>query len=142
LVLGASFLCFALAAFDFRLPRWLALASCAAIGVLALIFLMQGAADLLASAQLREIAYDVLGQGIEKILGYGFLLWCLAVLVLDSSGITRALGIVVLATIALVDAHSAYLALQGQVASDALKLAYLPVFVWLLAESAKARTAP
>ena len=135
--LGASFALFARSAFDFRLPKWAAALSFAAIGVLAIVFLAQGLADLLNSAQLRHLAYDVLGQRLEKILGYAFLLWCVALLALSSKGWTKIGGAVVLAVIVGVEIYSFAMVAGGGHASEALKLLYLPLFVWLLAEGVK-----
>ena len=67
-----------------------------AMAVLATIFLLQGVSDLMHSASLQHLAYEVLGQRVELLLGYAFLLWCAAMLFWDSAGRTRVLGIVAL----------------------------------------------
>ena len=136
--LGAGFLLFAWAAFDFRTPHWISLACCAAIGVLAAIFLLQAASH--PAPALQHIAYDILGQRFEKILGFMFLLWCMAVLVMDSRGWRRAFGAVALAVVLCVEGYGAFLSFTGAgPAPDALKLAYLPLFVWLALEGQRQR---
>lgn len=139
LALAASFLLLAFAVFDFRLPAWINLAACATTGALAAIFLLQGASDLMHSASLRHLAYDVLGQRVEKMLGYAFLLWCVAMLFRDSTGRTKALGVVVLVTIFSLEIYSIGMAYVGGEAPGVLKLFYLPLFVWLLLEGVESR---
>jgi hypothetical protein len=135
--LGVSFFLIACSVFDFKLPIWISAPACLAIGVLAVVFLLQGASDFLHSEQLERLAYGVLGQQLEKILGYVFLLWCLAVLVLASAGMTRILGAIVLAIVAGVEIYGAVI---GQ-APEWTKLLYLPIFVWLLLEGLRPRAA-
>jgi hypothetical protein len=79
--LGLSFLLFAGSAFDFGLPSWMKVVAGAAIGALGAIFFLQGVADIARSAPLVGFAYGVLGQRLEKLLGYVFLVWCAAILV-------------------------------------------------------------
>ena len=137
LALAASFFLLAFAVFDFRLPKWINLAGCAATGVLAAIFLLQGAGDLMHSVSLRHLAYDVLGQRLEKILGYAFLLWCLAMLLLDSAGKTKILGAAVLVTVLGVEIYGFGMSYVGGETPGVMKLLYLALFVWLLLESVK-----
>jgi hypothetical protein len=92
LALAASFLLLTFAVFDYNLPAWINLAACAATGALAAVFLLQGASDLMHSASLQHLAYEVLGQRLERILGYAFLLWCVAMLLRGSAGSTRLFG--------------------------------------------------
>lgn len=139
LALGASFLLFAAAVFDFTLPRWMRLAASAGIGVLGAIFLLQAVSDLTQSASLAGLAYGVLGQSLEKWLGYIFLLWCAVVVLLDSRGGTRLLGALALAVAACVEVYSYAVGFLGGEASPALKLLYVPIFVWLLLETWKPR---
>jgi hypothetical protein len=139
LTLGASFLLLAFAVFDFRLPRWINLAASAATGALAVIFLLQGASDLAHSASLQHLAYAVLGQRLEKMLGDAFLLWCVAMLFRDSTGRTRILGVVVLVTIFFIEIYSIVIVYVGGEAPGVLKLFYLPLFIWLLLEGIERR---
>jgi hypothetical protein len=140
LALAASFLLLAFAVFDFRLQAWINLAASAATGALGAIFLLQGASDLAHSASLQHLAYEVLGQRLEKVLGYAFLVWCIAMLFRDSGGRTRILGVAVLVTIFFIEIYSIVPANVGGEAPGVLKLFYLPVFVWLLLEGISPRS--
>ncbi|MBL8550868.1 MAG: hypothetical protein JNJ73_12860 [Hyphomonadaceae bacterium] len=134
--LGVTFVLFASCVFDFRLPVWINLLACAAAGGLAAIFLLQGLHDLAPSEPLRRVAFDVLGQRVEKYLGWAFLAWCVCMLAIDSvGGWAKALGAVVLVTILGVEIYSETMVSLGREAPGALKLLYLPLFVWLLLES-------
>jgi hypothetical protein len=135
MTLAASFLLLAFAVFDFRLPTWINLAACATTGALAAIFLLQGAGDLTHSAWLQRLAYQVLGQRVEKVLGYAFLCWCVAMLVRDSTGKTKAFGVVVLVGIFFIEIYTIAVMVYGAgEAPGVLKLLYLPLFIWLLLE--------
>lgn len=138
LAMAACFLLLAFAVFDFSVPTWINLAASAATGALGGIFLLQGASDLMHSASLQHLAYEVLGQRIEKMLGYAFLLWCVAMLFWDSTGRTKALGVVVFVAILFVEIYSIITAYGGGDAPGALKLFYLPLLIWLLLEGMKA----
>lgn len=137
LTFAASFLVLAIAVFDFKLPPWINLGGCAATGALAAIFLLQGTSDLVHSTSLQQLAYEALGQRMEKILGIGFLLWCAAMLLLDSTGNTRILGTVVLVVILCAEIYIVTVESMAGEAPGFLKLLYLPLFVWLLLESRK-----
>jgi hypothetical protein len=73
------------------------------------------------------------------MLGYAFLLWCVAMLFRDSTGRTKALGVVVLVTILSIEIYSIGMAYVGGEAPGVLKLFYLPLFVWLLLEGMESR---
>jgi hypothetical protein len=135
IVLGLGFALLALAVFDFRLPAWITIAAAIGIALLAAIFLLQAASDLTHAPPLTYLAFDLLGQRLEKILGYVFLLWCLALVGLDSRGWRRGFGFAVLAVVVAVEGYSTATVAGGGEASAALKLLYLPVFGWLLLES-------
>ncbi len=135
--LGTSFVLFAFGVFDFGLPRWISIAAAIVAGVLAEVFLLQGVSDLVPSGALRHLAFDVLGQRLEKLLGYAFLLWCGCLLVMGSAGATGLLGALVFAVVVGAEAYGFYIAASGREAHGALKLLFLPVFVWLLMESVK-----
>jgi hypothetical protein len=137
--LAASFLLLAFAVFDFRLPTWINLAACATTGALAAIFLLQGAGDLTHSASLQHLAYQVLGQRLEKVLGYAFLCWCVAMLFKDSTGKTQAFGVVVLVAISFMEIYTIVTVYGGGEAPGVLKLFYLPLFIWLLLEGRQRR---
>jgi hypothetical protein len=137
LTLGASFLLIALAVFDFKLPVWVALVASAATGVLAIVFLLQGASDITHSVALAHLAYGLLGQRLEKMLGYVFLLWCLVLFLMDSEGKTKILGAVVIVAVFSLELYSYGMTYLGSTAPAALKLLYIMLFIWLLLESRK-----
>lgn len=139
LALAATFLLLAFAVFDFRLPTWINLAAGATTGTLGAIFLLQGASDLMHSASLQHLAYAVLGQRLEKVLGDAFLLWCVAMLLRDATGRTKVLGVVVLVTVLSIEIYSIVMASVGGEVPGVLKLFYLPLFIWLPLEGIKAR---
>jgi hypothetical protein len=139
MALAVSFFLLAWSTFDFKIPSWISAMACLAIGALAVVFLLQGASDLLHTEALRHLAFDILGQRLEKILGYGFLLWCVVLLCLASAGITRLVGAAVLAIVVCVEIYSFAVAQSGAQAPEWLKLLYLPVFLWLLLEGVKPR---
>ena len=139
LALGASFVVFAFAVFDFGLFGWARVAAGAAIASLAAVFLLQAASDLTHSVSLDYLAYDLLGQRLEKLLGFGFLAWCLALLLIQSRGKTKLLGIITLAAVLSVEAYGYGVAYLGGVAPGVLKVFYVPLFVWLMLESSKPR---
>ena len=140
--LGAGFLVLSAASLQLSLPRWMTVAACLAIGFLGAIFLLQGIADIARSVPLTDLAYGFLGQRLEKALGYVFLLWCVAIALMASRGRTRLVGLTALAVGAAVEVYSAVVTLGGGEASQALKLLYLPIFLWLLLESRKSPEAP
>jgi hypothetical protein len=96
LVLGVGFLLTAFAAFDFKPPRWLPWVGCLSIGALGLTFLLQGISPLLHNSGLTYVAFQILGQQFEALLGDVFLVWCGAVVLLLSHGKVK-FGIVVTA---------------------------------------------
>ena len=77
---------------------------------------------------------------LRRYLGTRFYLVC-AVLALSSKGWTKLVGVVVLAVIVCVELYSFAIVSGGGHAPEALKLLYLPLFAWLLAEGVKPRSA-
>jgi hypothetical protein len=139
--LGASFLLLAMAVRDFALPFWMNVAAGVAFAVFGAIFLLQALSDLTQLPQVTYVAFDLLGQRLERVLGYLFLLWCFAVLALDCRGRARLLGAIVLAIVFAAEAYGFALSVAGHAAPGVLKLLYLPVFAWLLVVSATRRDA-
>jgi len=131
LALGAALL--SLAVFDFRTPRWVAWTGCAAAALLAVIFLLQGVSDLARNEPLTHLAYQQLGQRVERWLGRVVLLWCLAGWFVDSRGKTRVVGAVAFATVLCAEV----VIVMGSQAAGLKALSLLP-FVWLLLEAKKA----
>lgn len=136
IALALAFLLIAFAVFDFDLPEWINLIAGAAMAAFCAIFALQAAHDIAPSEPLRRLAFEVLGQTPEKALGYVFLVWCLGVLV-GGSGKTRLFGAVAFVVIVCAEIYSFVIAQSGQTPPGALKLLYLPLFVWLLLEARK-----
>ena len=67
-VLGSAFVLLAAAMFDFGIARWVTWLGAAAAAVFGGTFLLQGVADLTGIAALHWLAFDVLGQQLERIL--------------------------------------------------------------------------
>lgn len=142
LMLGMGAILMALAIPDFRTPRWLNRVGAAAIGALAAIFLLQAAADALRHPSMTRIAYGVLGQGLEGGLADAFVAWCVAVILLDSGGWRRAMGVAVTAAVIVMRVYARLLAARGSsinVEAPGLQAIPLLLFVWLLLESVQRR---
>jgi branched-subunit amino acid transport protein len=131
LALGASFLLFAAAVFDFRQPAWLNGIFAFGIGLLAAIFLLQAVADLTRWTPLADIAYGILGQSLEKVLGFVFIAWCAALVVTHSRGTMRWVGIAALAVVIAVEVYGVVISFGGETAPAVLKFLYLPLIAWL-----------
>jgi hypothetical protein len=135
LAAGCALLAFAV--FDFELPRWMNWIGCAAALALGTIFLLQALAELIPMESLNYVAYEVLGQWPEGWLPDVVLLWFVGMLVLDSRGKSRILGIVVLSIAVCFELYSHLLRFGGTTDTGSLKLLMLLPFVWLLFESTK-----
>jgi hypothetical protein len=136
LALGSALM--AVAMFDFRTPRGIAWAGCASTGALAAVFLLQGVSALIPSALLTHLAFQVLGQEVERGLVDLFLLWCIAVLIHDSQGLPKVLGVVAIAIVVGVEAYAIGLSVLGRsldAEAPSLKLLMLLPFGWLLLET-------
>ena len=136
-VLAAGSLLLAFAVFDFELPRWMNLIGCAAALALGTIFLLQAVALLIPSESLNYVAYEVLGQWPEGWLPDVIILWFVAMLVLDSQGKSRILGIGAVSLAVCSELYSHTLRFLGTSPTAILKLLMLLPFVWLLFESTK-----
>jgi hypothetical protein len=135
--LAAGTLLLAFAVFDFRLPRWVNWVGCAAGLALGTIFLLQAVALLVPMESLNYFAYEVLGQWPEGWLPDVIILWFVAMLVLDSRGKSRILGIVVVSVAVCFELYSHILRYGGDSPAQILRLLMLLLFVWLLFESIK-----
>src|SRR5215208_419008 len=136
-VLAAGTLLLAFCVFDFELPRWMNWIGCAAGLALGSIFLLQAVALLIPNESLHYFAYEVLGQWPEGWLPDVLILWLVAMLVLDSQGKSRILGIVAVSIAFCTELYSHTLRFLGTSPSATLKLLLLLLFVWLLIESTK-----
>ena len=136
-VLAAGSLLLAFAVFDFKLPRWMNWIGCVAALALGSIFLLQAVALLIPSESLNYFAYEVLGQWPEGWLPDVIILWFVGMLVFDSQGKSRILGIVAVSIAVCFELYSHTLRFGGTSDTGSLKLLMLLLFVWLLVESTK-----
>src|SRR5215203_1416343 len=135
--LAAGSVLLAFSVFDFELPRWINWIGCAAALALGTIFLLQAVALLIPNESLNYFAYEVLGQWPEGWLPDVIVLWFVAMLVLDSQGKSRILGIVAVSIALCFEFYSHILRYLGSSDTGSLKLLMLLPFVWLLLESTK-----
>jgi hypothetical protein len=136
LVMGTGFVIFATSVFDFGLPRWVNVIGAIAAGAFGALFLMQGVSDLTHLEGLRHLAFDVLGQQVERLLPDVVYVWFVALLLGASQGRSRILGwVVMLIVVGLETAALAGLLLDTPKVSPMVAL-LLP-FGWLLFESAE-----
>jgi hypothetical protein len=135
--LAAGSLLLAFAVFDFKLPRWMNWIGCTAGLALGSIFLLQAVALLIPNESLNYFAYEALGQWPEGWLPDVVILWFVAMLVLDSQGKSRILGIVAVSIAFCFELYSHILRYLGTSDTGSLKLLMLLPFVWLLFESTK-----
>jgi hypothetical protein len=141
--LACGFFLISLGILDFKsVPRWMNWIACASAAALGFIFLLQAISDITHHPTLTHVAFAVLGQGPEKWLHDVFVLWSIAVLVWDSRGRTRILGVVATAVVVCLELYRYGRLFQGipmSATAPALLLLYLLSFVWLLFESGKRR---
>jgi len=140
LALALGLVLIAFAVFDFQIPRWIMWIGCVSTSALAGVLLLQGVSELIPNESLAYVAYQVLGQRLEAWLVDVFLLWCIAVLLVDSRGKTRILGFLAMSLVACLELYSRVLWYRGSSLSaeaPSLKVLYLLPFVWLLFESKK-----
>jgi hypothetical protein len=135
--LAAGSVLLAFCVFDFKLPTWMNWIGCVAALALGTIFLLQALAELIPMEALHYVAYQVLGQWPEGWLPDVVLLWFVAMLVLDSQGKSRIVGIVAISLAVCFELYSHILRYLGTSDTGSLKLLMLLPFVWLLLESTK-----
>lgn len=135
-VLGSAFVLLAAAMFDFRLNRWVTWLGAVAAAVFGGTFLLQGVADLTNIAALHWLAFDVLGQQLERILPDVVYIWFAALLLTGSTGARRLVGWVIVPV--LFGLELAIL-VGAQIGIDVpfIKATIFAPFVWLLIESVK-----
>jgi len=140
LLLAIGFVLISFSVFDFKIPRWITWIGCVSTSVLAVIFLMQGVSLLIQNDSLTYLAFQVLGQRIEKSLDDLLIFWFVAMLLIASQGKTRVLGFVTMSIVVCLEVYSHSLSyLGGSLDAEApsLKVLYLLPFVWFLFESKK-----
>ena len=135
-VLGSAFVLLAAAMFDFGLNRWVTWLGATAAALFGGTFLLQGVADLTGIAALHWLAFDVLGQQLERILPDVVYIWFAALLLTSSTGASRLVGWVIVPTLfGLELAILIGVPIGIHVPSNVVTV-FLP-FVWLLIESVK-----
>jgi pimeloyl-ACP methyl ester carboxylesterase len=138
LLLTAGMALLAISASRPDLPRWMAWAGALTAAGLGLVFLLQGLTELTHSETLSALAYGVLGQWPEKVLGDLLLVWFIGVNLLVGRGKTRRLGWVVLTLAACLEVARMLPGL-GIGSSVPGVVPFLVPFVWFVFESAAAR---
>jgi hypothetical protein len=137
LALGTGFVLVAFAVFDFDVDSRINWMGCAAMAALAAIFYLQAVSKAVDNDLLHDVAFDILGQGLESALVDIFLIWCVAVLFTDSTGRTRIFGFVAITVVISTELYRYGLLLLGDEAPEILKISMVLPIIWLLLESAK-----
>jgi hypothetical protein len=137
--LGASFVIVSFSVSDFGTARWISWLGCLGMGLLGVIFLLQGVSGLIHNEPLHELAYDVMGQAPERVLPDLFIIWCVAMLFQRSQGRTRRFGACVLTLVVALEVLDYGMSFLGGDAPEILKPLYLLPFVGLLLESKRPR---
>jgi len=138
-VLGSAFVLLAFAMFDFGLNRWVTWLGATAAAIFGGTFLLQGVADLTAIPFLDWLAFDILGQQLERILPDVVYIWFAALLLTGTSGYSRLVGWAIVP--ALFGLELA-IVIGAQIGIDVpfLKFMIFAPFLWLLIESIKRPT--
>ena len=139
-MLGTAFVLLAFAMFDFGLARWVTVLGAAAATVFGGTFLLQGAADLTEIAALDWLAFEVLGQQLERVLPDVVYVWFAALLLTGTTGASRFVG---WAIVPILIGLEIAIVVGAQIGIDVpfIKLTIFAPFVWLLIESVKGRAA-
>jgi hypothetical protein len=136
--LGTAFILLALAMFDFGLNRGVTWLGATAAVVFGGTFVLQGITDLTHNPSLQWLAFDVLGQQLERVLPDVVYVWFAALLLSESPGGSRLVGWVIVPVfygleLAIVIGHQI-----GMDVPFTILTIFLP-FIWLLIESVKGR---
>ena len=135
-VLGSAFVLLAFAMFDFGLNRWVTWLGATAAAIFGGTFLLQGVADLTSIPFLDWLAFDILGQQLERILPDVVYIWFAALLLTGSTGRSRFVGWM---TVPVLFGMEFAILIGARIGIDVpfiLPLIFLP-FIWLLIESVK-----
>jgi hypothetical protein len=116
-------------------------AATVAASISAVTYLLQGVSNLAPNNEvLQYVAFQLLGQQLERVSPDVLILWFVGLLLTDSRGKTKIPGFAVMAPVVGVELLSYGPALFGASIYEAapiLRLAMLLPFVWLAFESAK-----
>jgi hypothetical protein len=137
LLLAMGVVLVSFSAFHFGIPRWLAWAGYLVASALGAIFLLQGLAELTQSAPLAWLAFQVLGQSLERALPDLLIVWFAGVLLLDSRGKTRLFGWLALSIAASFEIGRSIPGLTIDADIPGLRALFLLPFVWFAFEAAK-----
>ena len=141
-VLTIGMLFFVRAIFDFGLPRWINLIGAVSAALFAAVFFLQAVSAFFPeNAALDDIAFGLLGNWPERVLGLGVYVWFIGLLLLGTEGRTRLIGWVIVPIVTAYHLISAAAALFAITVPSLGVLSFLLPFVWLLIEGAK-RSAP
>ena len=141
LAVGTGSLLLAAAAFDFGLPRWAAWVGAVSAAAFGSIFLLQGVAQVTGNPALTTLAFDVLGQEIERFLPDLILVWFVVLLAAGSGGWSRIVGFVTMTVVVVAEAAALGGGLVGADVPE-FKVLFLLPFVWLLLESVERQADP
>jgi len=106
LALAAGFALISFSVFDFKITKWITWIGCVSTSALVVIFLLQGVSELIQNDSLTYLAFQVLGQRLEKWLGDLLIFWFVAMLLIDSQGKARILGFVAMSIVVRVEVYS------------------------------------
>jgi hypothetical protein len=115
-------------------------AACLAASASAVTYLLQGVSNLVPNDALRYVAFQLLGQQLERVLPDVIIAWFVALLLTDSGARTRTLGFAVIVPVVGIKVLSYSFSIFGGSIYDTapiLKAAMLLPFVWFPFESAK-----
>jgi len=132
---GVTLLAFAV--LDFKVAKSITWVGRLSMAALAVIFFLQAVSSAVDNETLHDFAYDILGQGLESVFIDVFLIWCLAVLLVDSEGKTRLFGFVAVSLVLSAEIYRYSSLSAGNEAPEILKLLLIQPIVWLLLESRK-----
>src|SRR5262245_42363402 len=135
-MLGSAFVLLAAAMFDFGLNRWVTRLGAIAAAIFGGTFLLKGVADLTQIAFLNWLAFDILGQQLERILPDVVYIWFAALLLTGSTGYSRLVGWVIVPTLFGLELAIVIGAQIGIDVPFTILTVFAP-FAWLLIESVK-----
>ena len=131
---GLGFVLLAPALFDFGVARWLTWIAAVAAFAFGSVFLLQGIANIVGNEDLHYLAFQVLGQGLERILPNVLLIWFAALLLTASTGRSRWLGWAIVPLAIGLEVAAAVGFFIG-IEIPFLKLHLFAPLVWLIVES-------
>jgi hypothetical protein len=132
-VAALGFALLAVAVFDFQTPKWTTWAACIAASVSAATYLLQGISNVVPNDALQYVAFQLLGQQLERVLPDVLLLWFLSLALTDSRSWTKVFGLTVVSIAVAVEVMGYFGSVYELV--PVLKAVLLLPFVWFAAIS-------